>query len=510
MLRVDTDALVAVARSLEKTAVGLLADGGAVHPPLAADAASVTAATRFTHRAMALSSDIRNGARGLLSSAATLRAIAGNYEETDEEIARAHAVLQMPRTGAGQVPHVEPIPARENRAQVPMPAPVRRPGEVVAATFHTGDASRGAGFISQMQATADHAELASAETRSAVRVLDSAWKSPVSAAPAIEHLSNQSRFLGLVASDHRQTAASASQHAQNFDAHKSRADSPQDFERLRAQIAQVEAANNTPPNVGRYSGLLKSLNDQLTEMEQRNQKNGAEYHEGADDGSQADPPSDEAMDMGQAAGLAAALPGMMASLAAGIVGAVGGLAAKVPEAAGQAATQAVSGIGSAMGAAQKGSGRLKMPSWDEPGVGGLGGGEGSGGGTAPAGGLSPAPGVQTPPAGGLDTSRAAVAPHPLPAAAPAPAGSGGMGMAPMGGMGPMGAGGGAGEKDKGGKEHKILVRAPRNSEPVKGVLQPTGQDRQQSEANEPAGENGQPEGTRRIVLGSRKAKPADQ
>ncbi|WP_165756391.1 hypothetical protein, partial [Mycobacteroides abscessus] len=63
MLQVDTDALVAVAQSLEKTAVGLLAGGAAVHPPLAGDEASVTAATRFTHRAMALSSDIRNGAR---------------------------------------------------------------------------------------------------------------------------------------------------------------------------------------------------------------------------------------------------------------------------------------------------------------------------------------------------------------------------------------------------------------------------------------------------------------
>ncbi|OHU76095.1 PE domain-containing protein [Mycobacteroides chelonae] len=507
MLQVDTDALVAVAQSLEKTAVGLLAGGAAVHPPLAGDEASVTAATRFTHRAMALSSDIRNGARGLLSSAATLRAIAGNYEDADEDIARAHAVLQMPRAGAGQVPHVEPIPARENRGQVPMPPPVPRPGEVVAATFHTGDASRGAGFISQMQATADHAETASAATRSAAQVLDSAWQSPVSAAPAIEHLSNQSRFFGLVASEHRQTAGAASQHAQNFAGHKSQADSPEDFERLRGQIAQVEAANNTPPNAGRYNGLLKSLNDQLAEMEQRNQKNGTDYHGAADDQSQGDPPSDEAKDMGQAAGLAAALPGMLASLAAGILGAAGGLAAKVPEAAGQAATQAVSGIGSAM-SANKGSGRLKTPSLDPSGVSGLGGGEGAGGGTSPAGGLAPAPGVQTPPAGGLDTSRAAGVPHP--AAAPASPGGAGMGMAPMGGMGGMGAGGGAGEKDKGGKERKILVRAPRNSEPVKGVLQPTSEDRQPSAAKEPAGEDSEPEGTRRIVLGSRKAKPADQ
>ncbi|SIB95693.1 PPE protein [Mycobacteroides abscessus subsp. abscessus] len=508
MLQVDTDALVAAARSLEKTAVALLTAGSAVHPPLAGDEASVTAATRFTHRAMGLSGDIRNGARGLLSSAATIRAIAGNYEETDEEIARAHAVLQVPRAGAGQVPHVEPIPSRENRSQVPMPPPLPRPGELVAATFYSGDASRSAGFIAQMQASADHAQTASAATRSAAQVLDSAWRSPVSAAPAIEHLSNQSRFFGLVASEHRETAAAASQHAQNFEGHKSQADSPQDFERLRAQIAQVEAANNTPPNVGRYNGLLKSLNDQLTEMEQRNQKNGADYHGAADDQSQADPPSDEAKDMGQAAGLAAALPGMLASLAAGIVGAVGGLAAKVPEAAGQAATQAVSGIGSAMGA-NKGSGRVKMPSLDPSGISGVGGGEGAGGGTSPAGGLAPAPGVQTPPAGGLDTSRATSGP--LPAAAPAaPGGGGGMGMAPMGGMGGMGGGGAAGEKDKGGKEHKVLVRAPRNSEPVKGVLQPTAQDRERSTAQEPEAENAAVEGTRRIVLGSRKAKPADQ
>lgn len=509
MLQVDTDALVAVARSLEATAVGLLAGGAAVHPPLAGDEASVTAATRFTHRAMALSGDVRNGARGLLSTAATLRAIAGNYEETDAQIERAHAVLQMPRAAVGQVPHVEPVPARENRAQVPMPAPVPRPGEVVAATFHTGDASRGSGFIAQMQAGAEQAETASTATRSAAQVLEAAWQSPVSAAPAIEHLSNQARFFGLVASEHRQTAGAAAQHAQNFDGHKSQADSPQDFERLRAQIAQVEAANNTPPNAGRYNGLLKTLNDQLTEMEQRNQKNGANYHGAADDQSQADPPSDEAKDMGQAAGMAAALPGMMASLAAGILGAVGGLAAKVPEAAGQAATQAVSGIGSAMGA-NKGTGRLKTPSLDPSGIGGLGGPEGAGGGTSPAGGLSPAPGVQTPPAGGLDTSRATGLAHPA-TAAPAPSGGGGMGMAPMGGMGQGGSGGGgASEKDKGGKERKILIRAPRNSEPVKGVLQPTADDRERPAATEPAGENSEPEGTRRIVLGSRKAKPADQ
>ncbi|WP_078293388.1 hypothetical protein [Mycobacterium sp. D16R24] len=508
MLQVDTDALVAVARALETAAVGLLAGGAAVHPPLAGDEASVTAATRFTHRAMALSSDVRNGARGLLSSAATLRAVAGNYEDVDDSIARAHEVLQMPRAGVGQVPHVEPVPARENRAQVPMPPPVPRPGEVVAATFYAGDGSRGAGFISQMQAGAERAETASAATRSAAQALESAWQSPVSAAPAIEHLSNQARFFGVVASEHRQTAGAASEHAQNFDGHKGQADSPQDFERLRAQIAQVEAANNTPPNVGRYSGLLSSLNEQLTQMEQRNQKNGADYHGAADDQSQADPPSDEAKDMGQAAGLAAALPGMMASLAAGVLGAVGGLAAKVPEAAGQAATQAVSGIGSAMGA-NKGKGGLKVPSLDPSGLGGLGGPEGAAGGTSPAGGLAPATGVQTPPAGGLDTSRATGAAHPGAAAAPAPAG-GGMGMAPMGGMPGGGGSSGAGENAKGGKEHKVLIRAPRNSEPVKGVLQPTAQDRQQSAAKEPDGENSEAEGTRRIVLGSRKAKPADQ
>lgn len=85
-----------------------------------------------------------------------------------------------------------------------------------------------------------------------------------------------------------------------------------------------------------------------------------------------------------------------------------------------------------------------------------------------------------------------------------------MGMAPMGGMGGMGGGSGAAEKDKGGKEHKVLVRAPRNSEPVKGVLQPTAQDRERSTAQEPEAENAAAEGTRRIVLGSRKAKPADQ
>lgn len=504
MLHVDTDAVTQAARALEGAALAAAGAVAPMHPPVAADVASATAALRFTERGAALHADLLAGIRGVLSATRTLRIIAGNYDDTEEAIRAAHERLEVTMPPQGTIPRVEPVAKRKTAAVVPMPPPMPWSGDVIAATFKAGSGSRGAGFVAGMRANADHAETAAGAARSAATALDAAWRSPVSAGPAIDYLVQQAKFLDGVADGHRRTATAAELAGENFEDKKSESPTPEDFARLRAQIAQTEKANSTPPTVNRYNDVLATLYQQLNDMEQKAKQAGKDYHSGADKQSEGDADSDStATDMGQAAGLVSALPGMLASIGATVLGAVSSLASQVPEAAGQAAQQAMSGLSQAMGGQAKNRG-LSVPSLN-----GLGGGGGAGGAgrTSPAGGLEAPLAPATPPAGMLEPATPAALSG---TSTPGPAGSsgvvGGAGM-PMMPMGARGAGGEGGGDDRKSQQRQLLLRSPKNSEPVKGVLEPPARKPKDPDPEQPTGDDKPSSGGRRIVIKRNNAAP---
>lgn len=530
-LRADTGGIHGVAAALGAAAHGLTGVGAdpLVHPPLAADETSSSVAARLSEHGAVLASRAVDGAAVLHSAAAAIAQAAIAYAEMD--IANQTVVSLQGAASAPPSPAATPaITINAVVPEIPVLAPVPRPGSITAQILDAGQPDAGASFVAACQATG--AEFRNCATTARTAAADINAHLEGAAGPRIGSALRRFAAWAQTMAEYADSVADwAAQHRSRFTQTQQAAPKPAEFANAHRQLrmASAQFASHPGPNtaaaVTRAHVALAALDQRTTvvtagyhfgelptappgpprvvpvvrpgenpgDSPSPTTTTGPDHHDGdapgnghtgddlpessgdvLDDGTDGLLSNPEG-EMGQS-GMASALPSMLTGLLGGMVGA----AAAIPQSVGQQvqgmASQALQGIGgltSGLNADDDdpgdiGSGDLGLGSG-----GGMSGGGGAGGETLPAG-VPKLPtatdsmlAMSAPPSGPPLAGLAAAAPAATPAAE---AGAGGAPMMmPMGGAG-MGAGGGGGTRTVKEPDKRIETVPQPNTAPVKGAV----------------------------------------
>lgn len=525
-LRADTGGIHGVAAALGAAAHGLTGVGAdpLVHPPLAADETSSSVAARLSEHGAVLASRAVDGAAVLHSAAAAIAQAAIAYAEMD--IANQTVVSLQGVASAPPSPAATPaITINAVVPEIPVVAPVPRPGSITAQILDAGQPDAGASFVAACQAAG--AEFRNCATTARTAAADINAHLEGAAGPRIGSALRRFAAWAQTMAEYADSVADwAGQHRSRFTQTQQAAPKPAEFANAHRQLrmASAQFASHPGPNtaaaVTRAHVALAALDQRTTvvtagyhfgelptappgpprvvpvvrpgDSPSPTTTTGPDHHDGdapanGHTGDDLPESSGEVLDdgtdgllsnpegaMGQS-GMASALPSMLTGLLGGMVGA----AAAIPQSVGQQvqgmASQALQGIGgltSGLNADDDpgdiGSGDLGLGSG-----GGMSGGGGAGGETLPAG-VPKLPtatdsmlAMSAPPSGPPLAGLAAAAPAATPAAE---AGAGGAPMMmPMGGAG-MGAGGGGGTRTVKEPDKRIETVPQPNTAPVKGAV----------------------------------------
>lgn len=549
-MKVDAPGLIAAAQRLLAAVEGL-GGSGVPHAPLAADPASVGAATRLTTAGEELTTALAAHVAALVGTIEHLTGTAITFVETDANNAAAIAAVNKGMASAagvaGSAPPAPPVPPD---VRVPMGPPPPMPPKVISAAVHSGSADGGEPFINAWTTVATATHDASQLIRDSVQQLPETLDGPVSTPAVSRHLLHFAKGLETYGQRAQKLVKQANDHADNQFQVRQAVPTPQQFTNAEQRVQTIAAANAR--SGGKYAVQLAQAVTDKNKLDTQAVTNYPPYHvrtvantSGADpapsptDQPSADPVSDDpktpkagedpttgAPDPGagldptdpsteslpeQAGGAAGMIPQLLPTLlggAGGLIGGALGAVTKAPQAVLQAGEQAIQ-------AATQGMSGLGQPKLDSADLGGdsvPGGGDPAGGGGGDAAPITPASG-----AGELSVAPSTGAP-PTPAVTPvgatdpaaggAGAGGGGpMGM-PMGGMGgmggaPGGSGGGAGKGERD-RERKVVVRDIPHTEDVTGRvdtnrLSAAAATTQRGRSSEPPDDNDSPEAGAPVV-----------
>lgn len=529
-LRADTGGIHGVAAALGAAAHGLTSLGAdpLAHPPLAADETSGSVAARLSGHGAVLASRAVDGAAVLHSAAVAIAQMAVAYAEMD--IANQAVVSLRGNASAPAVPAATPaITINAVVPDIPVLAPVPRPGSVTAQILDAGQPDAGGSFVAACQAAG--AEFRNCATAARAAAADINAHLEGEAGPRISAALGSFAAWAQTMAEHADSVAEwARQHRSRFTQTQQAAPKPAEFANAHRQLrmATAQFASHPGPNT---AAAVTRAHASLAALDQRTTVVTAGYHFGeiptAPPGpprvvpvvkpgeNPGDPPStapktgpdhgvvpgdshtgedlpgisgdvlDDGTDgllsgpegaMGQG-GMASALPSMLTGLLGGMVGA----AAAIPQSVGQQvqgmASQALQGIGgltSGLTDADDDLGDIGGGDLGLGGGGGMSGGGGGGGGETLPAGVPKLPtatdgmlAMSAPPSGPPLAGLAAASSAAMPAAA---AGVGGAPMMmPMGGAG-MGAGGGAGNRTVKEPDKRIETVPQPNTAPVKGAV----------------------------------------
>jgi hypothetical protein len=499
-MRVDAPGLMSAAQRLSSAVAALNPADGLPHPPLAADPASLGAASRLTAAAGELTSALGTHVTALVESVQHLTGAAVTYVAADEQNRAAVAALNPAlATGAspglGAAAPAPPIPAD---VRAPMPPPTGLMPEAISASTHTGSASAGEGFASGWSQAAAASRNASGQIRWAVTNLPEVLDTPAATPAVTRHLLAFADGLDSYATRADNLVKQATAYAGNQTQARQDIPTPEQFTTAQHKVQMIAQANAA--SGGKYAAQLAAAVAEKNRLDQAAVSGYAGYHQstdaatagddasgaggepGADPGGadpaelDADALTDDAADAadpqaaellgGPAEEMSSLMPSML-GMVSGLAGGLVGSAARVPQSlmqagmqAATAAGQGLSNMGQPMDPPDTGAGEPDMGG----GVGDLGGADV--GATTPAGGegapeLPVAPSTGPPPAAPITPAGAAGG------GATTPAGQGGVGMAPMG-MPMGGPGGGGGGKDAGGRRRKVAVRDIPHTEDITG------------------------------------------
>jgi hypothetical protein len=501
--------------------------------PPAADPVSVWIAAVLNTSSAAVSALLSHAAALRSAGAASLSATASTLQAADEANAAAitsgepsAAASAMPAAVAAiPAPTLPPLPAVA-------PPPAALPGEQLAALVHSGPGSGSLrDTASQLRATASRVSMLADDTRTYSTLVDAKWQDGQQQAGA--NVAEHARWLDDVNRHLSSLADGAEEAASHVDTLIQQTPTPDEFAQARHQVrvamAQFQASGglNPVPLTTATAHLAKKQSQAVVAQQTYHVAStttaaglpaapapappivrGEPAHKKQDTGKKKNEPGgagDDTVDAqgepgqpgptgGQepaapqsGAGMVApvtdpstaAVPAMVAQIAGTLVGAgtgtLGQLASGLQGVA-AAPLSALSSLTSGLG--DTGSG------WDPPtslgadhGLGGVpddggspdaGGGDGGSGATTPAGAgpvsgpaVSAAPISTAMPAGGLSAAASA------PVSGTGGSGIGGMGMMPpmMGGMG-----GRPAERERDGKDRRVVLRPEPNTEPVFGEL----------------------------------------
>jgi hypothetical protein len=469
MVEVDPAGLASAAQRIAAALAEVVGAGGdPLHPPLGADPASVGAATRLSAAGALLAAALSEQVAALTATAEQLVNVGVGFAARDELNATNIAALSTTAAGPAVSGWAPPAPALAPDVRPPLPPPPPVPGEAIARATHAGDPGAGEAFITGWGRVASAVE----DAADVVRVVADSlpWDSPMATPVVQAHLVRFADRLDSSAARARTLVDQAGQHAEQAVQARRDIPSPEEFDAVNQQWAQVAQANAR--SGGAFAIPLAQLTAKKADMQTQALQGYGAYHEQTDGTTAGSSPE-------SAGELASMLPQMIPTVlgaAGGLVGGALSTAEKVPEALMQAGMQAASAAMqgfSDLGAPKLDSAASTDDGADPVGSHGLGGAGGGGGDIAPAGGgasVTPpevmpstgsAPTPPTMPSGGL----------PEPVQSPAGGGAGTMpvGGMPLGGMMPGGAGAGSGD-GRGGplRPKKVVVPPTPHTESVTG------------------------------------------
>ena len=506
MVSVDPSGLAAAAQRIT-SALSELTATNPEHPALAADPASVGAATRLTTAGTALAGVLAQQAAGLAATAEQLVNVATGFTVKDAANAAKLASLDTGSDGptvSGWAPPSPPIPPD---ARPPLPVPPGAPGEVISHAVHSGDPAGGETFIAGWRQVAGSARDASAAVRLVADSLPDSWDSPVATDVVRKHLLRYADAFDSSGDRADTVAEQANRHSQEVTQARNDIPSPSDFDAMNRRLQTIAQAN--AESGGMYAVPLANAVEQKHQMETQAAQGFGGYFTSTEattagevdlDGDGVVSPEEAAAaaeagigldEQGGALGegeagssdMAGELSSMLPSMIPTVLGAAGGLLGgavsslmKGPETLMQAGSQA-------MGAATQGLSGLMQPELDdigsedlglgEDGLGGMGGfGGGGAGGTSPAAGGAPSVPPVMPSTGPNPTPPTLPSGGQLPPPVTPGMGHGGampMGGMPMGGM-PMGGGQGNNADDSTGRPKQVVGKDRPNTESVTGKV----------------------------------------
>lgn len=505
MVSVDPSGLASAAQRIT-SALSELTAANPEHPALAADPASVGAATRLTTAGSTLAGVLAEQAAGLAATAEQLVNVAGAFTAKDAANATKIARLDTGSDGPAVSGWAPPSPPMPPDARPPLPVPPGAPGEVISNAVHSGDPAGGEAFIAGWRQVAGSARDASAAVRLVADSLPESWDSPVATDVVRRHLIRYADAFDSSGERANTVAEQANRHAQEVTQARNDIPSPDDFDVMNRRLQTIAQAN--AQSGGMYAVPLANAVEQKNQMESQAAQGFGGYVTSTEattagevdlDGDGVVSPEEAAAaaeagigldEMGQPGALGEGEPGsqdmagqlasMLPSMIPTVLGAAGGLLGgamsslmKGPETLMQAGSQA-------MGAATQGLSGLMQPELDdiggenlglgEGGLGDMGGfGGGGAGGTSPAGGGTPSTPPVLPSTGPNPTPPTLPAGSQLPPPVTPAMGHGGMPMGgmPMGGM-PMGGGQGNSGDDSTGKPKHVVGKDRPNTESVTG------------------------------------------
>nr|VTP02311.1 PPE family protein [Mycobacterium riyadhense] len=527
-LTASPNGLHAVAAQLGTAAEAMatLAADPMIHPPLAADETSGSVAARLSGHGVVIASRAADGSAVLDSAAAAITQAASAYTAMDSA---NKAIVGLQSTPPPPVPGITPAMTTNAVApDVPIVAPVPRPGEVTAAIMEAGDPDAGAGFVAACRAASAEFRNCGNMVRAAAGTLSSNLQGQ--AGPRITAALQGFADWTQTMADHADAIAQwATAHKSRFTQTRYQTPTTEDFTNRHRELQHAAALFASHPGPQTAAAITQAQNA-LTSLNNRTTIVAAGYHSGEipqappgpppvvpivqspapqGDSPQSPPqfqqslPGQEPADDGVGDGLdgaggegleddpnltagvspagqaipamASALP-MMTGLLGGVIGAAASIPAGIGQQAQGLASQAMQGLGgltSGLGSSGDELDELLQPSFGGEPIESGGGGGGEVGSTAPAGGagghLPPAANSMFAMSGPPGTVPMLGTAGPNTAMSPPAAGPGGAPMMmPMGGG--MGAGAGAGTRAIKEPDKTIVVPAQPNSEPVKGEM----------------------------------------
>ncbi|SIK92027.1 PE family protein [Mycobacteroides abscessus] len=261
-LEVHGGELIGVARQLADAASQLAAVGASppVHPPVASDEVSVSAAARLTEHGAVLASRAGDGAAVLTSAAQAILQALGAYQRTEE--ANTQVVALRGNAGPATVAFTPAATVNAPAPIAPIAPPAPRSGKATAALIEAGKSSAGSGFASgceQHAAAFRHAAETARSASSTVRSALTGKAGPI-LADALQRFGSWADSMG----SHATTVRGSSQgHEERFTSTQGRTPKTQQFTAVEKQIDEATRLNNSPGTRGMYTGVITGLQAKL-------------------------------------------------------------------------------------------------------------------------------------------------------------------------------------------------------------------------------------------------------
>lgn len=257
-LEVHGGELIGVARQLADAASRLATAAASppVHPPVASDEVSVSAAARLTEHGVVMASRAGDGAAVLTAASEAILQAVGAYQRTEE--ANTQLVALRGNAGPATVSFTPAATVNAPAPNAPIAPPAPRSGKAIAALMEAGNSGAGSGFASGCEQHAAAFRGAAETARSAsstVRAALTGKAGPV-LAEALQKFGSWADSMGT----HSTTVRNSSQgHEERFTSTQGRTPKTQQFTALEKQIDQARRLNNSPGTAGMYTGVIAGL-----------------------------------------------------------------------------------------------------------------------------------------------------------------------------------------------------------------------------------------------------------